>query len=772
MKKSLLLCCLFFLAVGLQAKLNFVSGEKYRIVCNAFSGTVALGSAHNSNVQIYYYSGTWTSDCFWTIEETTDGYVFQNVATQQYLTYTQTYNSTEKYLGLTATLSATCYWDIAEKDGAYTITSSAVPTMSFNLRTDGSRLVGCYSNANGFGSNSLFTFYDSEGNLVSENGTSATSSLESHISNLTFNGKKLIYDQQSNSYLFSLPESLRGGKDWEGTIAFTANDSSSDYVLLLNNTTPDSEGKVTIPQISCSAPYALSLQKGGAEVATSEVNFTFLPIVSVNVIGANSGYYVQGTIHVSNADRDTEDDVLPAKFKYRGATASNYAKKAYAIKILDENGESRDKKFLGMRDDNNWILDAMAIDKANMRNRVSTDLWNDFSTKPYHYANEPKALSGTRGRFVELVLNGQYHGLYCFTEKMDRKQLKLKKLTAATDSTAEVYHGSLYKSYTWTYEVFMGHQSDSRVFPGTIPSTYNNNNQQETWAGYEIKYPDYETESIDWGPLWNGINFVAKTPVGTTFDTGFATYFDLPVVLDYYLFLELMLATDNHGKNMFYFNYDKQATQNAEKLGIAVWDLDGTWGRRWDSSSNLTGASQDFTTFLWANEHGTLTYFHKLAASPTFKWKEKLAARYAELRPTFFNPDTLSQRFTTYANLFQESKADSREENAWPSYHWLTIQDDVNYIKQWIQTRVAYLDNYYGYDATGISPIATTDDYLAVAGKSGSIAINCSQPRTIRIYTAGGQLVRTAHLTQTFTELTGFSAGVYIVAGKKVIVTE
>ena len=32
-----------------------------------------------------------------------------------------------------------------------------------------------------------------------------------------------------------------------------------------------------------------------------------------------------------------------------------------------------------------------------------------------------------RGEVVEVYLNDEYRGIYCFTECMDRKQLKLKK---------------------------------------------------------------------------------------------------------------------------------------------------------------------------------------------------------------------------------------------------------------------------------------------------------------------------------------------------------
>lgn len=61
-----------------------------------------------------------------------------------------------------------------------------------------------------------------------------------------------------------------------------------------------------------------------------------------------------------------------------------------------------------------------------MRNRLCMDLWNSFSPVPY-INDEPDAINGTRGKFVEVLVNGKYQGLYCLSEKIDRKQLKLKK---------------------------------------------------------------------------------------------------------------------------------------------------------------------------------------------------------------------------------------------------------------------------------------------------------------------------------------------------------
>lgn len=83
-------------------------------------------------------------------------------------------------------------------------------------------------------------------------------------------------------------------------------------------------------------------------------------------------------------------------------------------------------KLLGLRDDGDWILDAMYIDHARMRNRLSTDLWIDMNKVPY-LSKEPRAINGTRGYFVEVFLNNSYLGLYCLTERIDRKQLQLSK---------------------------------------------------------------------------------------------------------------------------------------------------------------------------------------------------------------------------------------------------------------------------------------------------------------------------------------------------------
>ena len=625
-----------------------------------------------------------------------------------------------------------------------------------------------------------FVFYSSDvrhAKYLMENGVEIPGvelmGFRSFIETLRINDKELLYDEADAVYVATATADARQTGTFSPQIHFVAKVSDATYEMRIDGIAPNSEGIVELRDFDCSVPHTLNLYKNGAEIETAPIRFTYLNIVEVNYPSCNGSYYTPGTLRVTQANVAGYDSIFTAAFKYRGATAQGYDKKSYAVKLYEADGvTSKDVEFLGLRDDNNWILDAMAVDKACMRNRVSTDLWNDFATAPYHKTAgyEKKARHGTRGEFAEVYLNGKYHGIYCLTEKMDRKQLKLRKLDETTETSKPVIHGTLYKSSQWSYEVLMGHEIDVNYYPKTTPRSYNNNNGSETWASFEIKYPDWEDEPIDWAPLWNAVNFVATTN-DVTFGRDFHTYFDFANVTDYYLFIELMLATDNHGKNMFLYNYDQLLDDPTlrQRLGIAPWDLDGTWGRRWDGSSDICSPNQDFNDFLWEYEHGTLTLFHRMKRNSALGWNAELAARYAELRQSHFSEATLCNRFQEYAQLFTSSGAAGREEKRWNKYH-SDIQADVQYIQEWIAQRLDFLDQQYGYVEVPDGVERVEVDRLTATGGCGCILVTTQVPQHLRIYALSGQLIRTTFVDAGASQISGLSKGIYIVNGIKVVV--
>lgn len=598
---------------------------------------------------------------------------------------------------------------------------------------------------------------------------------------LRINDKQLVYDGKGNAYFATLPEGMRNGGDYTAKVTYKLKATNAEgYTLKVNGQEPDADGYVTFDNVDCETLYPIELTNASENVDLSaEIRFTFLPIVELNCSSVNSKAYTTGSLRVTDPASLGYDSLMIAAFKYRGASSSNYPKRSYAIKLRDENGNSVDRKLLGYRSDNNWILDAMYIDLACMRNRVATDLWNAFECKPYYADREKKVRTGTRGKFVEVILNGQWWGLYCMTEKMDRKQLKLKKFVPAAQSTTgeNEVHGVLYKSNQWTYEVFMGHESNDDndnkqvIYPHKKVSDYKNILGQETWCEYEFKYPDYEDEAVEWRPLHDAANMVATSFI-LNIDS-VKSRFDYPMLRDYYLFIDLLLATDNHGKNLFWYAYDIQGPEG-DKLSLAPWDLDGTFGQDWDGvTTNTKDVTLDFDTYIKNYEHGQFAIFDLIKSRS--EWLQDLKDRYAELRiKGVISGDSIANRFANYASLFEASLADQREQNMWSkTYHsrHKDIQGGATYAESWIRRRVNWLDQKYGFDpaVTAINE-AKAEAYFAALGGVGCISVNAGKAQSVRIYNIAGQLVRNAQVGSGVTTINGIPAGIYVVNGTKVMV--
>ena len=84
--------------------------------------------------------------------------------------------------------------------------------------------------------------------------------------------------------------------------------------------------------------------------------------------------------------------------------------------------------LLGLRADcSKWILDAVAGDRSRMRNRVAMDVFTSYARLPYETDNAGRYSS--LGRYVEVWANGEYQGLFCLTDRINRELLGGKATT-------------------------------------------------------------------------------------------------------------------------------------------------------------------------------------------------------------------------------------------------------------------------------------------------------------------------------------------------------
>ncbi len=513
--------------------------------------------------------------------------------------------------------------------------------------------------------------------------------LTRYFDHFAIDGRAPVYVGSLDLYLCTMPLA-NFGSDYEAHIDYTPKNAANASVAI-DAKAAEAGSNYKFSAISGGKEYMLSINMPDGTSISKPLTFTSLPIVKM--YGDFNYNYLPGSISVSEPDKG-QPEMLNMKAKWRGGitNGSDKHKRNYHVKLLDEAGEKLEQKFFGLRNDNSWILESCQVDMSRIRNRMLTDLWNDFSVRPYYAAQEPKALTGSRGRFVELILNDEYRGIYCMTENVDRKQMKLKKYDEETGTV----HGQLWKSKDWTYATLMGTRPDGGYYPKdylTTPNEYS-----DMWDQYNVKYPDIEDVSpTDWQMLYDAVDMVCHS-TNDNFKRYVADYFDLPLVIDYYILMETILATDNHGKNMFFGIYDKKKSR---KITFAVWDMDATSGQRWSDQYyhwNGMQPEQDYASYIATQEHGDYNLFRRLRDTNAGDFNMKVRTRYRDLRQTYLATESILNRFRTQLDEFNTCGAAQREYNRWNgdkdiNYLNLNFDTEMEYLTDWFTRRMNYLDN-------------------------------------------------------------------------------
>ena len=563
------------------------------------------------------------------------------------------------------------------------------------------------------------------------------------IDGLLIDGHAPVYVKSLDLYLCSMP--LQNfGTNFTAAVDYTPREGSGNLIINYREVTPGSQ--YIFQGVSANKNYTLSVRKGDGTTVSKSLTFTSLPIV--RIFGTFDNEYSEGSITVTEPNK-AAPDLLNMKAKWRGGITNSNGKhkRNYHVKLLDANGEKLEQKFFGLRKDNSWILESCQVDMSRVRNRVLTDLWNDYSTPPYYIGQESKAMTGTRGKFVELLLNDEYRGIYCMTENIDRKQMKLMKYD---EETLEV-HGQLWKSKDWTYATMMGTSPDGGYQPKYYLTTPNEWN--EMWDQYQVKYPDIDdVQPTDWSTLYNAVDFVCHSS-DEEFREHIAEYFDLPLVIDYYILMETILATDNHGKNMFFGVYDKQTDK---KITFSVWDMDATCGQRWsDDYFHWSGMrpEQDYANFISTQEHGDYNLFKRLRDTDPDDFNMKVRMRYRDLRAGHLATASILERFSKYLDEFKTCGAAQREYDKWNgdtdiSRRSLDFDNEMEYLTDWFTRRLNYLDTQ-------------RFDIASLPTEIAGIQTKAPNPQTV--YSLSGIQVGTV------SEFGKLPSGIYIIGGRKVV---
>ena len=293
-----------------------------------------------------------------------------------------------------------------------------------------------------------------------------------------------------------------------------------------------------------------------------------------------------------------EDITTPVTVKYRGSYSVTFAgKRNYSLHLKDEAGEQRKRSLLGLREDDDYVLLGGLSDLSRLRCPVGLALWRGLGYPA------PDAAA------CELYFGEYYKGIYYLVERPDRKSAGVPR------------DGALYRVLAASVD---GADLLSADAPGAP--------EGDAWHNVGLVYPE---TAAGWQPLQALL--AAEDP---------SALLDLTAFADYYLFVNLIGASDNLKKNL-YLCWD------GSRFYPMPWDLDAAFGRLYNASLSDPAA--------WY----TSPFFTRLRALPGFD--ALLARRWQALRQALC-PDAVMALFQGEYDRLEAAGAWQRELERFPAY--------------------------------------------------------------------------------------------------------
>ena len=400
------------------------------------------------------------------------------------------------------------------------------------------------------------------------------------------------------------------------------------------------------------------LVANGNDTDTFTMMFTTIPLL--RIITDQAIPYepkIESWLQLQYSDQSTDRSTImfesDAGIEIRGISANLYDKRAYGIELWNNKlRDDRSVPLLGMGYGEDWILDAMYIDKSRMRNKVSFEVWNSMDTST---PDKPSGGSrtGIMMEYVELFLNNRYQGLYCLGEKMDEHLINFNSGKAQEG-------GVMYKTYENTDGSATFRTYASEPGPGI------------EWDGWEQIFPD---DFVNWDPLVD-LRKLVTLEEDEKFAATIGNVLDLANVANFYLFLNLIMGWDNTGKNVFLARYDKHS-----KFFFLPWDLEATWGRSWKMEDQ--------------NPYGLVGngLHERLIGLNAGAFIDSLSSKWDHYRSGIFQKEALTERFGTQYELLKKNGVIQRENLRWDLH--IDLDEEYLYLADWIEKRLEVLDSNF-----------------------------------------------------------------------------
>jgi hypothetical protein len=375
----------------------------------------------------------------------------------------------------------------------------------------------------------------------------------------------------------------------------------------------------------------------------------------------------------------------------RGSTSKDFfPKKPYGFETRDSTGANRNIALLGLPTENDWVLNTVYNDKTLMRDVLAYDLVR----RSGRYA--------TRYRYCEVIINNEYLGVYVLMEKVkvDKNRVDIASLKTTENSGDDLTGGYIIK-------IDKTSGSKSRTWTSNIPPQFGTSSQRVVFQVHQPNAEDITNQQFTY--IQKFINdFEAEINSERNYDNPNATYkkrLDLDSFVDYFLITELTRNVD--GYRLSNYLHKNKDSKNPRLIAGPAWDYNLGFGNAdyydgWKTTGWVyllpetpDGQSDFFQQPFW---------YRRLLRDSAYV--NKVGKRWKDLRKGAWANNRIMQWIdSTQTNLAEPRRRDNDKwgvlgRKIWPNYYSSPVYiDEVNWLKDWITQRLAYMDsvlNTYG----------------------------------------------------------------------------
>ena len=359
----------------------------------------------------------------------------------------------------------------------------------------------------------------------------------------------------------------------------------------------------------------------------------------------------------------------------RGSSSQMFPKKQYALETQDIDGENLNVSILGMPEENDWILHAPYSDKSLLRNFLAYELARDMG----HYSS--------RTRFCELVINGDYKGLYIFMEKIkrDNNRVDISKLNPDETTGDDLTGGYIVKVDKWDGENNEGWWSDSPL-PGF----------DGVWYQYHYPEPDdIVDEQKDY--INNYITDFELLIASESYNdpnTGYYDQVNLGSFIDVSLMSEISKNVDAYRLSAYMYK-DKDSEDGRLTMG-PIWDYNLAFGNA-DYYAGWDPVGWQMDADIGEDYFQIPFWWYRIWDDETFR--NAFNQRWQELRQTIFSEEYILNIIDSTIAVIADAQVRNfqrwpiLDEYVWPNaYVGGSYENEIEYLTDWITARLNWMD--------------------------------------------------------------------------------